>query len=176
MVLCEIPHQNPYRHLIPFARSSQALSSAISAVAACHYMHACRYNSHRLESGHPAFMSQSSQDVQPDVANSSDPKVRDIYRHVLIFKHRALRELGKNLSDPNKQWDDTVIASIVLLITLDMVESGQGDWKTHVQGAKELIKMRLGRSDDVLGLNNEPLLLPTLNNNLDNFLTGTCVM
>lgn len=154
MVLYEIPHENPYRRLLPLVKTSPTLASAISAVGACHYMHTCNRDT-SLGSASP------------------DANVRGAYQHALMFKQRTLRLLRVELSDPNKRSDPTIIASILMLLTLDIVESGQGDWKIHVAGARDFIKGRLrqatGNPDETAPLE----LVGLIFDSFESFITNT---
>ncbi|KAL1955740.1 hypothetical protein VTO42DRAFT_8138 [Malbranchea cinnamomea] len=172
MVLYDIPHQNPYRRLIPLVKKSRALSSAISAVGACHYMHMCNRNVSlsSLMNVPSRLRALPKHRVDPDNPNQD---VWSVYQHFLMFKHRALRLLRQDLADPSKRADSTIIASILMLLTLDMVESGQGDWKVHVEGAKGLIKTRLGQLTGNLEENVALELILPIIDSFETFLTGT---
>lgn len=177
MVLFEVPDRNPYRQLIPLGGTSPTLRSTIAAVAACHYMHTCNRNSlYSISSqDRPFGPPRSSLPFDEEFANSPDPTVRSVYRHVLAFKHLALSRLKNSLSSPQRRDSDTTIASVLLLIALDMIQSGHGDWKIHMDGAKGLVKARLGDLAGKMEIGGEHALLPTLYSNLDTFLTSTCM-
>lgn len=175
MVLYDVPHKNPYRRLIPLVCKSPVLRSAMSAVAACHYMHSYHQKSFNKTFEQRLGARRSSSKAHEVFSKSPDPTIRTIYEQFLMFKHRTLYLLGQSLADPKEKNDETTIASILLLITLDMVESGQGDWKVHVDGAIGLIKNRLGQVAGNLNVDDKSTLVPTLCDSFNSFLTSTCM-
>jgi hypothetical protein len=59
----------------------------------------------------------------------------------LVFKHQAIRALSQIVGDPESCRTDSTIASIFLLIFLDLVESGNDRWNAHLEGAKTLLAL-----------------------------------
>ncbi|ODH27825.1 hypothetical protein ACO22_04103 [Paracoccidioides brasiliensis] len=173
MVLFEIPHRNPYRLLLRMINTCPGLCAAMAAIAACHNLHVLQY------SGQSAFDStslrqKSSFDSGEEFMHSPNPKVRVAYQHLLLLKQRALRELEENLSNPNKRGDEATIASALLLMVLDMVESGRGTWKLHVEGAKKMLETRFGRH--LAGKEDELSTFPGMvYDSFNMFLAGTCM-
>lgn len=72
-------------------------------------------------------------------SQSANPEA---YRHYLCLKQRALRQLSHDLSDPIGRNDDRTVAAIFVLVLLDAIESGSGEWRLHLEGAKNLLKSR----------------------------------
>lgn len=59
-------------------------------------------------------------------------------RHALTLKHCAIRALSGALRDPVELEKDTTIASVYILILLDLLESGSSGWQEHLEGARAL--------------------------------------
>lgn len=142
MVLLEVPHNNPYRRLLQMVNVSSGLCAAMAAIGACHNLHILHYSDQSpFDSLSLKNKGESFEDGK-QFARSSNPNVRVAYQHLLVLKHRALCHLEQNLSNPRTRGEDASIASALLLMVLDMVESGRGSWKQHVEGAKRLLQSR----------------------------------
>jgi hypothetical protein len=59
--------------------------------------------------------------------------------HSLVFKQRALNHLSQCLDDPSQRHRVPTIASILLLVLLDLLEAGSETWNSHLGGAKYLL-------------------------------------
>ncbi|PGH26823.1 hypothetical protein AJ80_01402 [Polytolypa hystricis UAMH7299] len=164
MVLFETRNRNPYRRLLQMVGTSPALCAAIAAIGSCHNLQTLHYSRKScFDKGTASRLPRSSlQDGDEQFIKSPDPMVRTVYQHVLMFKQRALYLLERSLSDPEQRGEETTIASALLLIILDLVESGRDGWKVHVEGAKRLIQSRLSNCDD--------------GDSLSMFLTGNCMI
>lgn len=57
----------------------------------------------------------------------------------LLFKHQAIEELSFSLQNPHQSDVNITLASIFLLIILDLYESGNDSWETHLEAAKTFI-------------------------------------
>ncbi|PGH03703.1 hypothetical protein AJ79_07285 [Helicocarpus griseus UAMH5409] len=172
MVLIEVPNNNPYRRLLQMVNASPALCAATVAVGACHNLHALHYSGQSSFYNATSKHRTSSEDGE-EFRRSPNPNVRSTYQHMLMFKHRALHHLKRSLSDPKTRRDEVTIATVLLLIILDMVESGRGAWKLHVEGAKKLLETRLGSpSEDTTELS--ALTYPACDS-FNIFLAGTCM-
>lgn len=121
----------------------------------------------------PITRRRSLSRARDEFASSPNPAVRNVYQQFLMFKQRALSLLREDLADPNKEGDQTVIAAIVILLALDMVESGQGDWIVHVKGARDLIQSRLGQLTGSIDENIPVEFLNPFSDSFDTFLNGT---
>lgn len=77
-------------------------------------------------------------------------------RHALAFKHQAMEALSKSLADPKLSNQDTTVASIFLLVFLDLLESGSDGWNFHLEGAKNLIASTYPQSGCQAGVNQGP--------------------
>ena len=136
-------------------------------------MHMCNADSTLSAPEQPSYRRRSLSRARDEFASSPNPMVRNVYQQFLTFKQRALSLLRQDVSDPNKQDDQTIIASIVVLLALEMVESGQGDWKIHVKGARDLIQSRLGQLTAAIDENIPVEFLNPFSDSFDAFLNGT---
>lgn len=59
--------------------------------------------------------------------------------HLLVFKQRALNHLLQCLDDPSRRHRVPIIASILLLVLLDVLGAGSETWNLHLVGAKYLL-------------------------------------
>jgi hypothetical protein len=85
----------------------------------------------------------SPQEVETAVIRSmSRGPASKIYEHFLGLKQRTLRQLSQDLRDPIKRTDNRTLAVIVVLALIDAIESGDGAWKYHLEGAKKLLMSR----------------------------------
>ncbi|KAB8255852.1 fungal-specific transcription factor domain-containing protein [Aspergillus pseudonomiae] len=111
--------ENPLRRLISLAVNDSLLLKAVLALAA----------RHRANSGYSFG----------NAVVEASPDLRQIHQHALVFKHQAIQGLTHALNDPTISEQDTTVASIFLLIFLDLLESGSDKWNFHLEGAKRLI-------------------------------------
>ncbi|OJD17437.1 hypothetical protein AJ78_02462 [Emergomyces pasteurianus Ep9510] len=174
MVLFEVPHNNPYRRLLQMVNDSSGVCAAMAAIGACHHLHVLHYSG---ESPFDSFSLKNKEGSFEDgeqFACSPNPNVRLAHQHLLLLKHRALCQLEQSLSNPRTRGDDASIASALLLMVLDMVESGRGAWKLHVEGAKRLLQSRFRPlvKKDADGLS--PLSCAA-HDSFNMFLAGSCM-
>ncbi|KAJ5351445.1 hypothetical protein N7452_000419 [Penicillium brevicompactum] len=120
---------NQLRKLIPFALKDPILGKAIFALAARH------------------LANQGRSFNKAEVFTS--PEVIKYDRDALSFKQQVIAGLSVVLGDSkdsNKCHQDMTIASVFLLILLDLLESGGEEWQFHSHGAKSLITSSLHQS------------------------------
>lgn len=67
------------------------------------------------------------------------PETMKYDRDALLFKHHAIAGLSNALGDPKQCYKDINLASVFLLVLLDLLESGGEEWQVHLHGAKSLI-------------------------------------
>lgn len=77
-------------------------------------------------------------------------------RDALLFKHQAMEALSRIIGAGDTAKNDTTVASIFLLIFLDLLESGSDGWNFHLKGAKSLIKSYLPLLESQAGINHGP--------------------
>ncbi|KAJ5131170.1 uncharacterized protein N7515_007209 [Penicillium bovifimosum] len=128
--------RNPFRSLISFGLKDLVLQKAILALAARHH----------ANTGRPFCQIQAP--TSPGFINAN--------RDALLFKHQAMEALTRVLGDEGSDKSDTTVASIFLLIFLDLLESGSEGWNFHLEGAKSLIMSHQPLLGSEAGLNNGP--------------------
>lgn len=111
--------QNPFRNLISLALSDSTLLKAILALAARHHANKRYLFRQPLLATFPA-------------SSNSD-------KDALLYKCQAIHGLSLALNDAVSRRQDTIAASIFLLVFLDLLESGCDRWNFHLEGAKNLI-------------------------------------
>ncbi|KAL2848394.1 fungal-specific transcription factor domain-containing protein [Aspergillus pseudoustus] len=112
---------NPLRHLIPYALDDVALLKSITALAARHF----------ANTGHS--FDQADAAVIPRYANAN--------LGALLLKSQAIQILGAKLANPEPCSKDTVMATILLLIFIELLESGLDGWTFHLNGARGLSRL-----------------------------------
>lgn len=111
--------ENPFRKLVPLCLQHSSLQKAMLALAARHFAN--------------TFQAFSTP------AGGKFPGFHRANHIALLFKHQAIEELSFSLRNPDQSDVDITLASIFLLIILDLYESGNESWETHLQGAKTFI-------------------------------------
>ncbi|KZF25138.1 C6 transcription factor (Acr-2) [Xylona heveae TC161] len=113
--------KNPFRSLIPLGLNEPVLLETILALAARHLANA----------GH--LFSDLGERMLPESVNA--------HCEALHFKHRAIQGLASTLRNPALYQKDATIASVFLLVFLDLLESGCDRWNYHLEGAKRLMTL-----------------------------------
>jgi hypothetical protein len=122
---------NPFRNLLTHAAGSLTLQKSIIAVAARHYANAGQ-----------------SYDRTEDALS---PRYVNANLDALHFKRQTIQALSSSLSHPDSSQKDEVMASILLLIFLDLLESGIDGWKHHLRGAEGLLDLSRALLDSGAG-------------------------
>lgn len=86
----------------------------------------------------------------------TSPRLIKADRDALTFKHQAMEALSYSLRDATLSKQDTTVASIFLLIFLDLLESGSDGWNYHLAGVKNLIASIYTQSDSDVLVNQGP--------------------
>ncbi|KAJ5774821.1 hypothetical protein N7457_009717 [Penicillium paradoxum] len=128
--------RNPFRSLISLGLEDPVLQKAMLALAARHH----------VNTGHSFHQIQAP--ISPDLLNAN--------RDALLFKHQAMEALSQALGDRRIDKSDTTVASIFLLIFLDLLESGSDGWNFHLEGAKSLITSHQSLLKSQTGMNSRP--------------------
>ncbi|KAI9928919.1 hypothetical protein ASPWEDRAFT_372411 [Aspergillus wentii DTO 134E9] len=142
---------NPYRELLALVGDSPVLAHALSATGALHYSLMANEDFSPMpwsNDATPNGKQLSPQEVENLAINSMRRRpISKVYEHFLGFKQRALHQVSQDISDPVMRNDNRTLAAIMLLSLMDAIESGDGAWKYHLEGAKKLIKSRQNDSD-----------------------------
>jgi hypothetical protein len=112
---------NPFRNLLSLSLEDLALQKSIVALAARHF----------ANTGH-SF-------------DATDAVTPSRFRHAnidaLLFKTQTIEALSSSLSQLGSLRTETTMATILLLIFLDLLESGIDGWNSHLQGARSLLML-----------------------------------
>lgn len=128
--------KNPFRGLIPLGLKDRVLLKAMVALAA-------RHHANTGQSFYQTEIPTSSRLVKAD-------------GDALTFKHQAMEALSYSLRDATLSKRDTTVASIFLLIFLDLLESGSDGWNYHLEGVKNLVASIYTQSDSDAVVNQGP--------------------
>ncbi|KAL4747415.1 hypothetical protein BDW72DRAFT_206503 [Aspergillus terricola var. indicus] len=111
---------NPFRRLISLALCDSVLLDAMLALAA----------RHRANFEQPFYANRV------DVSTVS----ADTDREALRFKYRAIQGLSRSVSTQHS-YQVATVATVFLLVFLDLLESGCDRWNYHLEGAKTLMTL-----------------------------------
>ncbi|PWY80318.1 C6 finger domain protein Acr-2 [Aspergillus sclerotioniger CBS 115572] len=139
--------RNPFRDLIPLVADSPLLSHVLAATGALHSAILASGDFSLApwlsEGSSPAGPSMSSEQVEKAVISSMSRRpTSKAYEHFLGLKQRALQQLSSDIQDLVLRNDNRTLAAIMVLALMDAIESGDGAWKYHLEGAKKLLKGR----------------------------------
>ncbi|RAL08814.1 Zn(II)2Cys6 transcription factor [Aspergillus homomorphus CBS 101889] len=129
-------NNNPFRKLLSLALNDSTLLKAALALAA----------RHRANLGH-SFQRYDEE---------TPPTPLTVHQDALGYKHRAIREISIALDDPTLCARDSTVASVFLLIFLDLLESGSDRWNFHLEGAKKLISFSQQQTGAFSEIGQEP--------------------
>ncbi|KAF9891464.1 hypothetical protein FE257_003930 [Aspergillus nanangensis] len=129
---------NPFRNLLSYAMDHSILQQCIIAVAARHFANTGKSFDHADGTLSPRFVN----------ANLD----------ALHFKQRTITALSLSLSHPESSQKDEIMATILLLIFLDILEAGINGWKYHLRGVEGLVNVShsLLESGPSTYVNNDP--------------------
>jgi hypothetical protein len=57
-----------------------------------------------------------------------------------------VRGLSQDLADPKRNTESSTLATVILFMVLDLLESGANSWSVHLEGAKILLEAGVGSS------------------------------
>lgn len=129
-------NRNPFRNLIPLGLECPVLLKALLALAARHHVNTGQSFSEPISPKFPELV----------IAN----------RQALAFKHQAMKALSNLLADRTLSQQNSTVASVFLLIFLDLLESGSDGWNFHLEGAKKLIALTCPQPGLHAGVNQGP--------------------
>ncbi|KAJ5192617.1 hypothetical protein N7449_008759 [Penicillium cf. viridicatum] len=112
---------NPFRSLLTYAMDNSTLRKCIIAVSARHF----------------ANTGQSFDQID----DALSPRFVNANLDALHFKKQTINALLSSLSNPEPSQKDAIMSTILLLIFLDLLESGIEGWKYHLHGAEGLVNL-----------------------------------
>ncbi|KAL4816926.1 fungal-specific transcription factor domain-containing protein [Aspergillus spinulosporus] len=144
---------NPFRtSILRMARDSISLQEAIATLSTSNLRQrrdrgtssTCRTESARMSSlAHQALTDRSLQEF-------FDPSIPEEFALEETY-HRALavKELNKELADPQRRLSDSVLATLLILCLFHVCDTGVGQFKTQFAGVTKLLAIRLRASSYV---------------------------
>ncbi|ORY14409.1 fungal-specific transcription factor domain-domain-containing protein [Clohesyomyces aquaticus] len=138
MVVYDQPGENPFRDLIPATSANPLLLQVILANSAFHV-----YNLSREPVDQSAIQGNRKQCLAAyyrTVSRFGGP-MKTSYRDALVAKQQGLSLLAQAVTSINESTFDVVLASILLFINYDLIESGIDKWRVHMEGARRLINL-----------------------------------
>ncbi|KAF9739116.1 acriflavine sensitivity control protein acr-2 [Paraphaeosphaeria minitans] len=131
------PGHNPFRDLVPATIASPALLHIILAGSAHHVFNILR---------DPITPSTYQPDKRPclvqyyqSVSRFSGP-MKTSYADALLAKQQALSLMAKSVTSLTPANADFILATILMFINYDLIESGRDQWRVHVEGARQIIE------------------------------------
>ncbi|KAF1962288.1 hypothetical protein CC80DRAFT_462308 [Byssothecium circinans] len=138
LVVYDTPGQNPMRDLIPAITAHPSLLQIILANAAFHVFNISR---------DPMSQSSYQQSQRPclvayyqAVSRFGGP-MKSSYRDALLAKQQALSLLSQSVASVNESNIDLILTVILFFINYDLMDTGKGKWKVHMDGAQKLINL-----------------------------------
>ena len=119
LVLHDSPKQNPFRNLLPLTGDHPVLQYIIVANSALRLANATKQG--------------------PLTRDARQGPSLEAYKDALIAKHRALRLLSKALTNSDAINSDVILASCMLFIMFELLDSGRDGWRFHTEGARQLL-------------------------------------
>jgi hypothetical protein len=120
LVLYDVPKHNPFRELIPLTHHHPVLLQIIIANSALHMSNASQKS---------LVLSTKCATRQPES-----------YQDALVAKQRALCLLNSALSSIASVNVDVTLAVVLLFIDFELLDTGQENWKHHINGARTIIE------------------------------------
>lgn len=145
LVIYDIPYCNPFRDLIPLTRGYSILFNVILAISALHLSNALQRSVLTRSSSGPLLHATALNETKCMFMSSIS--VSSEYKDALISKQSALRLLRQALEDTPSVDMDIILASVLLFIEFELIDSGKDDWRLHVNGARRLIDSLPSSSD-----------------------------
>ncbi|KAL4761218.1 transcription factor domain-containing protein [Aspergillus foveolatus] len=141
---------NPFRtSILRMAQDSTSLQEAIATLSTSNLRQrrdrgifsTCRTESARMSSlAHQALTDRS-------LLESFDPSIPEGFALEETY-HRgmAIKELNKELADPQRRLSDSVLATLLILCLFHVCDTGVGQFKTQFAGVTKLLAIRLRAS------------------------------
>jgi hypothetical protein len=130
-----MPKQNPFRDLLPLSADHPVLQHIIVANSALHFA--------------------NSTEEGPLVWDTRRGPYSEAYKDALVAKHIALRLLSDALTNSDTINSDVILASIMLFIKFELLDSGRNGWRFHTEGARQLMAyLRQNLRSQLPALNN----------------------
>lgn len=146
---------NPWReHVLSLARTSEGLQHAIAALSASNLRMRREHKDDKPrlpptgDSVHDVSVRRSSEaherlndEVEPpELSVPGAPSAREAYH-----KMQSIRALNKQLADPARRSDDSILAILLVICLYHMCETGVARFRTQFAGVKRIMSLRSQR-------------------------------
>ena len=121
LVLYDTPKHNHLRELIPLTHHHPILLQIIIANSALHMSNVCQKS---------LIINTTYTTRQPEP-----------YHHALVARQRALCLLKSALTSIASVDVDVTLAVVLLFIEFELIDTGQDNWRHHINGARTIIEM-----------------------------------
>jgi hypothetical protein len=135
-VLYDAPYSNPFRTLIPLTQCYPCLLQIIIAISALHMSNASE--------GHLTTSSLDFTHVVPQSSALSSNLAfsqKTNSESALTAKQRALELLNIAIGQMEPKDLDGILATVLLFVQFEIMDSGRNEWRNHIRGARVLIDM-----------------------------------
>jgi hypothetical protein len=143
--------RDPYKALLQLFGSSKAILTTALAAAVCHYANSTMdkplVTFAEGDSEYTCNVKTISLDAPADTASA---RLLEMY---YTLKQKSLRLLAQAMEDPKTRAHMSTLATTMLLLVLEFLETGLKTWSIHLEGAKRLIE--LASSSGRLDITNE---------------------
>ncbi|KAF5551635.1 fungal transcriptional regulatory [Fusarium mexicanum] len=139
-VLYDNPKHNPFRQLIPMAYQQPMLLQAIIASSALHMSNASQSRPSPSSIFTTMAWTQDSTDVVGSLSIGHTKSYPEAFHDALRAKQRALYLLNSAIGNMASANVDAVLAAVLLLLGFELIDSGRGSWKFHINGARMVIE------------------------------------
>lgn len=142
LVLYDLPEHNLFRELIPLTKDHPILLQIIIANSALHMSNACQ----KLLAFDTKASPISDCKSLPSSPHSSSFTTQQSasYNDALAAKQRALFLLKFALTSIATADVDVTLAVVLLFIEFELIDSGQDNWRHHINGARTIIEKLCG--------------------------------
>ncbi|KAF5646198.1 fungal transcriptional regulatory [Fusarium sp. NRRL 52700] len=155
-VLYDIPKHNPFRQLIPMAYQQPMLLQAIIASSALHMSNASQFRPSPSSIFTTMASAQNSTGAVGSLSIGHTASYPKAFHDALSAKQRALCLLNSAIGNMASANVDAILAAVLLLMGFELIDSGRGSWKFHINGARMIIE-KLITSDSGKGTSFSPL-------------------
>lgn len=133
LVLYDVPGHNPFYELLPMAHHHPVILQAIVAISAMH-----KHN--KIEAADLLISNDMKSQLFPQSVRTGLRGDRSIQMvDALTAKQRTLNLLRTSIETDSAS-SDIILTVVLLLIELELLDSGHGHWRRHLKGASDALK------------------------------------
>ncbi|KAL2830065.1 fungal-specific transcription factor domain-containing protein [Aspergillus cavernicola] len=141
---------NPFRtSILRMAQDSTSLQEAIATLSTSNLRQRRERGTFSTGRTEPARMSSLAHRALTDdsLQEYSDPSIPEEFaREEQYHRGMAVKELNKELADPQKRLSDSVLATLLILCLFHVCDTGVAQFKTQFAGVTKLLAIRMRTS------------------------------